>query len=133
LLKEIIENNGRVDRTSKKIELKDLITSPEFVSYFPVVVQEMALEAMEPEYIITKMLEPMNIDSPSLVISMPIFGVVGQSLDVGEGTEYPELTIKAGGGYSTVTLGKAGVKVSITEETIKYSRFDIFGKAIKEA
>lgn len=110
-----------------------MITSPEFSYYFPKVVTELALEAMEPELVLTGLLEKLNVEGPGLVIQMPVFGLTGQSLDVSEGQEYPELTVKFGGGIATITIGKAGVKVSITEETIKYSRYDVFSKAIEEA
>jgi len=88
---------------------------------------------MEPELVLTGLLEQLKVEGPGLVIQMPVFGLVGQSLDVSEGQEYPELTVKFGGGIATITIGKAGVKVSITEETIKYSRYDVFAKAIEEA
>lgn len=137
LYKRLIENHGRINSiAAKKYELSDLITSPEFSYFFPKVITKMAGEVFENQLVITSLLEEIEIDpGPSLTIQIPQFiGAFGQDLDVGEAGEYPELTLKvAGGAIATVTIGKAGVAVSITEEAIKYSRFDILNQAIKEA
>jgi len=95
----------------------------------------MAGEVYEEVLTITPFLEEVEVDpGPSLTIQVPQFvGAFGQDLDVGEGGEFPELTLKtAGGTVATVTIGKSGIAVSLTDETIKYSRFDVFNAAVNE-
>jgi len=113
-----------------------LITSPEFSYFFPKVITNIAGEMYENILTITPLLEEIMVDpGPSLTIQVPQFtGAFGQSLDVGEASEYPELNLKmSGGNVATVTIGKSGIAVNITEEAIKYSRYDIFNSAINEA
>lgn len=137
LYKRLIENHGKINKiASKKYSMEDLITSPEFSYFFPKVITKMATDVFENQLVITSLLEEIEVDpGPSLTINVPQFvGAFGQSLDVGEAGEYPEIKLKvAGGAVATVTIGKSGIAVSLTEEAIKYSRFDIFNAAIKEA
>ena len=137
LMKEIIKHHGRLgDISNKRYKLEDLITSPEFSHFFPKVITRMAGEVYEEVLAITPFLEEIEVDpGPSLTIQVPQFvGAFGQDLDVGEAGEFPELTLKMGGGsVATVTIGKAGIAVSLTDEAIRYSRFDIFNAAINEA
>ena len=137
LYKRLIRNNGKLsDSSNKKYNLKDLITSPEFSYFFPRVITSIAGEVYDNSLVITPLLEEIMVDpGPSLTIQVPQFtGAFGQSLDVGESGEYPELNLKmTGGTVATVTIGKSGIAVNITEEAIKYSRFDIFNAAINEA
>ena len=134
LYADIIRNNGVVD--GQKVTMKDLITSSEFVQYFPKVVQYMAGEVFEYQLVVTSLLEEITMDpGPSLVVEVPQFvGAFGQNLDVGENGEYPEISIQTGGGaVATVKVGKAGVAVALTEEAIAFSRFDILNSALNEA
>jgi hypothetical protein len=57
---------------------------------------------------------------------------MGQNLDLQEGAEPPELTFKMGGWEETI-IGKAGVAVSLTDETIRYSDFPVLSILIREA
>lgn len=99
-------------------------------------IEQFAIEVWENTLVITPLLEEIEVEpGPSLTITVPTFvGAFGQNLDVGEGTEYPELTLKSGAGaIAHVNIGKSGIAISITKETIEFSRFDILNAAINEA
>ena len=135
VFKKLLRNGGKLSDKSQKYTLKDLLTSEEFAYYFPKVITEIAGEVYDNTLVVTKLLEKVNVDTgPSLAIQVPTFqGAIGQDLDVPEGSEYPEMTLKVGGGaFATVTIQKAGLMISITEEAIAYSRYDIVNSQIEE-
>ncbi|HOJ94342.1 MAG TPA: hypothetical protein PK390_03820 [Fervidobacterium nodosum] len=80
--------------------LKDLLTSEEFVHYFPKVITELAGEVYENTLVVTNLLEKVYVDAAgSITIQTPNFtGALGQDLDIPEGGEYPELVLKVGTG-----------------------------------
>lgn len=66
------------------------------------------------------------------VATIPVFSGFGGNLDIPEGGEPPVFNVKVGA-FEQVVLGKAGVMVEITEETIRYSAYDIFNIHVREA
>lgn len=137
LLKQVMNNNGYVDRYSAnsaedagRIELKDLVTSPEFKVLFPKVITDLALETLEPALVLQNMLE--TIQFKGSVATIPVFSGFGGNLDIPEGGEPPVFNVKVGA-FEQVVIGKSGVMVELTEETIRYSAYDIFNIHVKEA
>ena len=66
------------------------------------------------------------------VATLPVFSGFGGNLDIPEGGEPPVFNLKLGA-FEQVVLGKSGIMVEITEETIRYSSYDVFQLHIKEA
>lgn len=137
ILKSIINNNGYIDRyaansgnDAKRIELKDLVTSPEFKVLFPKVITDLALETLEPALVLQQMLE--TVQFKGKIATIPVFSGFGGNLDIPEGGEPPVFNVKLGA-FEQVVIGKSGVMVELTEETIRYSAYDIFNLHIKEA
>ena len=135
LFTKLLKNHGKLTDSANQYALKDLLTSNEFAHFFPKVITEIAGEVYENMLVVTNLLEHVNVEpGPSLTIQVPTFtGAIGQDLDVPESSEYPELQLKVGGGaFQTVTIQKSGLTISITEETIEYSRYDVLNSQIAE-
>ena len=135
LFTKLLKRNGKLTDKQSRYMLKDLLTSEEFVHYFPKVITELAGEVYENTLVVTNLLEKVYVDAAgSITIQTPNFtGALGQDLDIPEGGEYPELVLKVGtGAFQTVVIGKSGLVVNITEEAINYSRYDIVNNQINE-
>ncbi|WP_333641238.1 hypothetical protein [Mesotoga prima] len=138
LLKTIIENNGYVNpieaaydfEGSNKITFQDIATSPDFSLFFPKVVSKMIIESWDVAPTLTGLLEYAPFQGN--FVRIPAISAMGQNLDLQEGAEPPELTYKFGGWEETV-IGKAGVAVGLTDETIRYSNFPVLNILIREA
>jgi len=138
LLKTIIENNGYVNAVDQandteqknKITFNDIVTSPEFSIMFPKVVSKMIIEAWDVAPTLTGLLEYAPFQGN--YVRIPAISAMGQNLDLQEGAEPPELTFKMGGWEETI-IGKAGVAVGLTDETIRYSDFPVLSILIREA
>lgn len=107
-----------------------MVTSPEFKVLFPRVITDLALETVEPALVLQQMLE--TVQFKGTVATLPVFSGFGGNLDIPEGGEPPVFNVKVGA-FEQVVIGKSGVMVEITEETIRYSAYDIFNLHIREA
>jgi hypothetical protein len=136
LFKRIFKNFGYTSMTDmtynkdKRIPLQDLLTSDKFPQYFPKVVTELAVESAEPEYNLTRLFDivPFN----GITYQYPVFDNMGGNFDMAEGDEPRTLEMQAGG-FKHVTLGKAGVRIAITEEARRYNDYNIFNIHIRAA
>lgn len=118
--------NDVMDLTNKsdenRVPLKDLLTSPQFSIFFPKYVTELAMEAAEPQMILTSLLEV--VPFKGLGYTYPVFDSMGGDFDMAEGDEPRALEFKAGG-WKDVKIGKSGLRLPITEEAIRYSDYNI--------
>jgi len=63
---------------------------------------------------------------------VPTISTFGGDLDVPEGAQPQSFTVSTGG-YQNVNVGKSGIMVEITEETIKYSNYALVTYLIEQA
>lgn len=133
--KEAIEKTRKVTKNlygdhSERISLQEALTSTDTMKLIPRVIEGKIREAAEPQYLGTKFFSEIQVDEgPGAVYVIPAVGEL-IAYEVGEGSTYRESSLD----YNTlenatveVKVKKFGVKVSITEEAITDSTFDILG------
>lgn len=135
----LFENNGYFSnedsqlsniKPSRKIHIDEVITSPQFNKIFPRVVNKIIMETVEPNLSLTPLMEKINFEGISARI--PAVSSYGGNLDVPEGDK-PQSFNVALGGFKTVALGKSGIMVELTDETIKYSDYSLIQYIIRQA
>lgn len=114
------------------IELKDALAVPNAPVLFPLVIQNIVKEAAEPLLVGTSLLQRINYAGKGSTIT---FGVTGGlvAADIAEYQEYPQQYLSGGGGTMTATIGKSGLAVQLTEETLRYSQFDVISMHLRAA
>lgn len=139
VVKNLFENNGYFSnedsqlsniKTSRKVNIDEVISSPQFNKIFPRVVNKIIMETVEPNLSLTPLMEKINFEGVSARI--PAVSSYGGNLDVPEG-EKPQSFNVALGGFKTVALGKSGIMVELTEETIRYSDYSLIQYIIRQA
>ena len=88
----------------------------------PQMISEIIKEPIEPIMIGQNLLKKIRY-SFGETITFPAVGAY-EAAWIAPGSEYPEKTLDFAG-YVTATIGKAGVKIRIPEEMLRYSPFDI--------
>jgi len=146
-VRKVWNNNGFVShrdqydkrKQDQRITLTDLFNANQYsdavsTSDIPIligrVVSEIVQEAAEPLLTGVNLLQRINF-SAAPQITFPASGAI-QAFDIAEGMEYPEQTLQVAGTV-TVTVGKVGLKLRFTEESIRYSRYDIMGMHLRAA
>jgi hypothetical protein len=100
----------------------------------PKVVSEQALEAIEPNLLMTSLLKKIQYTMGQAIILPMTSAMTSTNLDMAEGDEYPESKLASGGMSQMIAnIGKVGLAVKITEEMIRYSQFDVIGIHVKAA
>lgn len=112
--------------------LREFLATPSAQVLIPRVVVGAMRQAAEPMYIGSKMLQKIRLKSGQSMI-FPSIGVM-RAHDVAEGQEIPEETID----WQThetpeIRVGKSGLRLSMTDEMISDSQWDIISMMIKEA
>lgn len=139
-MSDIWRNNGFVDGCSKQItyqdlakkdmELKDSLSSTDQPLLIPRVIEQFAREAVEPNLVLTPLYQRINHQNGTYVV-FPSWGAI-HAADIAEGEEYPERSLEMAGTV-TATIGKSGVAIKLTEETIRYSMFDVMAMHFRAA
>lgn len=127
-------NNFYGDYSKGKVNMREALMSTDSIKLFPKIIDGKLREAAEPEYLGTRFMETIKQDGGNgTVYLIPTVGTL-QANEVGEGQRYNEDALD----YSTletsqleIKVKKYGVKVSITEECISDSNWDILGIHIK--
>ncbi|MEG1494725.1 MAG: phage major capsid protein [Bacilli bacterium] len=132
---EKMARNLHGDYTKGKATIQEAITTTDAVKLIPKVIEGKLREAAEPEYLGTRFFQTVRVDGGnSAVYVIPVVGEV-TAYEVGEGTRYKETALD----YNTlenatleIRVKKIGVKVSITEEAISDSSWDILGINVRK-
>jgi len=134
-LMEKMTRNIFGDYSKGRTNISEALTSTDAIRMIPKVIEGQLREAAEPEYLGTRFMQHVNVDSGnSTVYVIPIVGelVAGE---VGEGSRYNEDYVD----FNTIEnssleirVKKIGIKVSITEEAISDSSWDILGINIRK-
>ena len=132
-LDEMLKNNGRVaSAPGRKVTFGDAAMSMDMPILFPKVISNVVVESMEPESNILGLYEQISF-SAGTTLQVPVMGAAsGRNLDVSEAGEYNELTTEFAG-FITAIIGKQGIKVSVTDEVIRYSVIDIYNLYLRHA
>lgn len=135
---ELIEKMARNiygDFSKGRASLQEAISSTDTVKLIPKVIEGKLREAAEPEYLGTRFFQTVKVDEGnSAVYVIPIVGEV-TAYEVGEGTRYKETSFDMTtleNATLEIRVKKIGVRVSITEEAIADSSWDILGINVKK-
>ncbi len=118
------------------VTVKEAITSTDSMKLIPKVVEGQLREAAEPEYLGTKFFQKVKVDGGgnSITYVVPVVGEV-RAYEVGEGTRYkedqPDFNTLENANIQ-IKMKKVGVKVSVTEEALNDSSWDIWNINIRK-
>ena len=120
--------NGGITSEGTKLTIQDALSTPNAPIMFKRVITEVMREAIEPNLIGTSLLQRIDFDGYGVSISFGTLGATaGLALDMAEGQEYPEFSVQHGSGSVTANIGKVGAAFKVTEETLRYSMWDVIG------
>jgi len=96
----------------------------------PRVVSEVVKEALEPNIVLTPLLQRIAYQHGTQ-LTFPAVGAI-TAADIPEGGEYPERSLDFAG-QVVAQIGKSGVAVKFSEETIKHSLYDVMSMTLRAA
>lgn len=134
LMEKMIRNvNG--DFSIGRANLQEALTSTDAVKLIPKVIEGKLREAAEPEYLGTRFFNTINVDGgSSAVYVIPVVGEL-YAEEVGEASRYKDQYVDMNtieNSTLEIRVKKIGCKVSITEEAITDSSWDILGLNIRK-
>ena len=134
-LVEKMARNIHGDFSKGRASIQEAISSTDTVKLIPKVIEGKLREAAEPEYLGTRFFQTVKVDGgSSAVYVIPVVGEV-TAYEVGEGTRYKETSFDMTtieNATLEIRVKKIGVRVSITEEAISDSSWDILGINVKK-
>lgn len=131
--KHMWDNNG-LDRKGTEWSIQDMYSTPDAPWMFPKVVSEQAMEAIEPQLLMTSMMKRIQYTMGQQIILPMNSALADTKLDMAEGDEYQETKLTKGAASLMIAnIGKVGLAVKITEEMIRYSQFDVIGMHVTAA
>ena len=134
-LVEKMARNIHGDFSKGRASIQEAISSTDTVKLIPKVIEGKLREAAEPEYLGTRFFQTVKVDGgSSAVYVIPVVGEV-TAYEVGQGTRYKETSFDMTtieNATLEIRVKKIGVRVSITEEAISDSSWDILGINVKK-
>jgi hypothetical protein len=124
------------DTSRGYMSVSEAITSTDSMKLIPKVVEGQLREAAEPEYLGTNFFQKVKVDGGGNQVTyvIPVVGEI-RAYEVGEATRYkenqPDFNTLENTNIS-IQIKKVGVKVSITEEALNDSSWDIFNINIRK-
>lgn len=118
------------DYSKGAMTIKEAITSTDTMKLIPKVIEGKLREAMEPTYLGTQFFQKVRVDGGSSAVY--VIPVVGELIayEVGEGAKYQESRADVNtleNATLEIRVKKFGVRVSMTEEAVNDSSWDILG------
>lgn len=118
-----------------RASMKEALTTTDTIQLIPKVIEGQLREAAEPQYLAANFMQTINVDGGnSAVYVIPVVGEI-TAAEVGEGGRFNE----ANPDWNTienskleVRVKKIGTKVSITEEAVADSSWDILGLNVRK-
>ena len=129
-LMENVIRNITGDFSKGRADMHEALTTTDTSLLIPKIVEGQIIEAAEPEYLGAKFMNKIKVEGgSSTVFVIPIIGEL-RAYEVGEGQPYNEdaieqTTLEESG--LEIKVAKYGVKISVTEEVISDSSWDILG------
>jgi hypothetical protein len=134
-LMERMVRNLYGDYTKGRANIAETLTSTDTVKMIPKVIEGQLREAAEPEYLATRFMSTVHVEGGSTAVYVvPVVGELAAT-EVGEGGRYNEDYVDVNtveNGALEVRVKKIGLKVSITEEAVSDSSWDILGINIRK-
>lgn len=134
LMEKMVRNiNG--DYSAGRTSIQESLMSTDTIKLIPKVIEGQLREAAEPEYLATHFMNTIHVEGgTSSVYVIPVVGELRAS-EVSEGGRYNEDSVDFNtleNGTLEVRVKKIGLKVSITEEAISDSSWDIYGINVRK-
>lgn len=134
LMEKMVRNiNG--DFSAGRTSIQESLMSTDTIKLIPKVIEGQLREAAEPEYLATRFMNTIHVEGgTSSVYVIPVVGELRAS-EVSEGGRYNEDSVEFNtleNGTLEVRVKKIGLKVSITEEAITDSSWDIYGINVRK-
>ena len=134
-LMEKATRNMYGDFSMGRADLRETLTSTDTTKLIPKIIEGKLREAAEPEYLGTNFFTKISVEGGnSAVYVIPVVGEL-VAYEVGEGTRYRENNVDFNtieNSLIEVRVKKVGVKVTITEEAVNDSSWDILGLNIRK-
>nr|DAV25090.1 MAG TPA: major capsid protein [Caudoviricetes sp.] len=133
---EMAARNLMGDYSQGKVSVSESLTSTDAIKMIPKIIEGQLREASEPEYLGTRFMHQVNVEGSnnSAVYVIPVVGELIAS-EVNEGGRYNEDQVEFNtieNSQLEVRVKKIGLKVSVTEEAISDSSWDIMGINIRK-
>lgn len=123
------------DYSKGRASIQEALMSTDTTRLIPKVIEGQLREAAEPEYLATRFMNTVHVDGGnSAVYVIPVVGEL-YATEVGEATRYNEQNVDFNtveNGQIEIRVKKIGLKVSISEEAIQDSSWDIYGINVKK-
>ena len=126
--------NMNIEEAKKNVSVKEALTTADANILMPKVIQQVVTEAAEGQYLASQFFKRINL-TEGRSMEFIHFGAI-RAFEIGEGQEYPEQNLnltKDGIGSVDVKVRKYGLKVSITDEMISDSQWDVIGLHLQAA
>jgi HK97 family phage major capsid protein len=128
--------SGNTEKNPLAIQsLREMTASTDIINMIPKIIQGEMIEAADPEYLAANFFTKISVpDAQSVVVIVPIIGELSVK-EVQEGSRYDEdavdytLSEKTG---IAIDIKKYGIKVSITEEAMMKSTWDIYNTNVRK-
>lgn len=134
-LAENMTQNMMGNYENGRVNLQEAIASTDAIKLFPKIIEGKMIEAVEPIYLGARFFDTINVpEAGGTVYQVPIMGEI-YAREVPEGGTYNEQLVDRTTAELKpleVRVQKVGCKVSITEETIKDSSWDILGINVRK-
>lgn len=131
-----IDRKLQADFASGKAKIEDYADtqmSGEQPILFPKVIQEVVREALEPQLVLTPLLQVLRRPNGAMITFPAVSSMTAGDLRVSENGEYPEGRLQVTGQMVAAKIWKHGIKVSMTDEMVRYSQWDVWGMHLKAA
>lgn len=123
-----------VSEAKQSMKVSEALTSQDASILMPKVIQQVVTEAAEAEYLASQFFKKIKM-TEGRSMEFIHFGAI-RAFEVAEGQEYPEQTLnltKNGTTSVEVKVKKYGLKISITDEMISDSNWDVIGLHLQAA
>lgn len=134
-LMEKVTRNVHGDVSKGRTSIREALTTTDTVKLIPKIIEGKLREAAEPEYLGTRFFSTVNVDGGNTAVY--VIPVVGElvAAEVGEGQRYREDYVDFNTMENSnleIRVKKIGTRVTITEEAITDSSWDILGINVKK-
>lgn len=123
------------DFSKGRASIREALMSTDAVKLIPKVIEGQLREGAEPEYLATRFMNTIHVDGGnSAVYVIPVVGEL-YATEVGEAQRYNEQSVDFNtveNGQLEIRVKKIGLKVSISEEAIQDSSWDIYGINVRK-
>lgn len=134
-LAEKMVRNISGDYSKGRTTIRESFTSTDAIKLIPKIIEGQLREGAEPEYLATRYMSVVHVEgNNSVTYVLPIVGEL-HAHEVAEGGRYQEEAIDFNtveNGQLEIKVKKFGLKVSITEEAISDSSWDIYGINVRK-